>query len=189
MKIQPEDQIGPNNTGKMILRGCFMNVSQEWMENTSGQVGGVLSRYLNNRHGEATGITLKFGEHVPDGREDGPHPLDIGFMATAIFRLNALEKRGDALQTATAADVKTQVQKQVEVLEEVIHDSTKKCANEGIRPMFTGLPDVIIDNVLDRTAVTHAQSNAWEDRGGPDLFEGLTINEDAASHYVPPSPI
>ncbi len=188
-RIQPEHQIGPNNAGKMILRGCFMNVSQDWVQNHSGQVGGLLTRYLNNRLGEATEISLNYGQSIPPGRENGPNPIDISFMATVIARLRTHELRNGELQHARTEDISDQVDEQVMVLQHEIGNYLEKCREADIEPMFTGLPNVIIENVLSRTAVTHATSLNWEARGEElDMFAGLTINEDAASSYKPPTP-
>ncbi|WED43368.1 hypothetical protein [Legionella cardiaca] len=183
-KVQPEYQIGPNNAGKMILRGCFMNVSRDWMDNNSKQIGGLLSRYLNNRLGEATEITLNYGESIPPGREEGPLKVDINFMASVIFRLRALEKRDNELLRARPEDIADQVDEQVMVLQQEIANYVEKCTEAGVEPMFTGVPQVIIKNVLAREPVTHAKSMTWEDR---DMFAGMTINHDADSSYEPPS--
>ncbi|KTD08316.1 hypothetical protein [Legionella jamestowniensis] len=186
-RIQPQYQIGPNNAGKMILRGCFMNVSRDWIDHTSGQVGSLLSRYLENRHDEATAIKLNYGEGIPSGREEGPLKIDIDFMATVVFRLKSLEKRGDELLRARSEDIADQVDEQVMVLRQTINDYAKKCEEIGAEPMFTGVPGVIIDNVLDRTPVTHAESMSWEvKKDEVDLFAGMTIH-DSGKGYEPPS--
>lgn len=194
-KIQPEDKIGPNNAGKMILRGCFMNVSQDWMTNHSAEVGGVLNRYLNNRQHEATAITLGYGDAVPPGRENGPNSLDKSFMASVVFRLSGLEKRGDALLQATAQDIDAQADEQIVVIREELTRYYDACRERHVEPMFTGLPDVIIANIESRTAVTHAQSMNWEDRDAPfNMFAGMTMSQSAAApaaddvgDYKPPS--
>lgn len=187
-RIQPEYEIGPNNAGKMILRGCFMNVSREWMDNTSGQVGSLLGRYLDNRQGEATAITLNYSDSVPAGREEGPLRVDIDFMASVVFRLRALEKRGQNLAQARSEDIADQVDEQVMVLQQAIGDYKEQCAEQGAEPMFTGVPAVIIKNVLGRTAVTHDHSMNWEVRGQPvvDIFAGMTIHQ-PDSGYEPPT--
>lgn len=183
-KIQPSDQIGPNNAGKMILRGCFMNVSQAWLNDHSGPIGGLLSRYLNNRLGEATGISLNYGEGVPSGREHGPHKLDIDFMATAVYRLRTLEKSGTELNNANGADIYYQVTDQILVLEQEIEKYEEKCKEKGIDPMFTGSPSVTIANVKSRDPVTQAQSLMWEDT--EDIFAGMTIHGRKESTYDSP---
>ena len=184
-KIQPGHQIGPNNAGKMILRGCFMNVSQTWLEEHSGPIGGLLSRYLDNRNGEATGIKLNYGEGIPSGREEGPHKLDIDFMATVVARLRALEKRGDELHGADESDIFDQVTDQVLVLEQEIEKYMNQCKEMDIQPMFTGAPNVIIENVKSRDPVTHAQSMDWEE--SVDIFAGLTVVGESEKGYEPPS--
>ncbi|MCW8398951.1 hypothetical protein OQJ26_09130 [Legionella sp. PATHC038] len=184
-RIQPGDKIGPNNAGKMILRGCFMNVSEDWLKNSSIEVGGLLTRYLNNRHNEATAITLQYGDRVPEGREMGPHRLDVEFMANVTYQLRKFEKSGIDLLKASSDDIFDQVSEQVILLRQSIQNYEDKCAEEGIEPMFTGVPSVIINNVLSRDAVTHAQSLLWEVRAEPvvaaqaaplNLFEGLTMH-------------
>ncbi|KTD61714.1 hypothetical protein [Legionella spiritensis] len=189
-RIQPEDEIGPNNAGKMILRGCFMNVSQSWLENVSGQVGGVLSRYLDNRHGEATAITLNYGESVPQGREEKLYKPDIDFMATVVARLRHLEKKGAELQQASKEDIRDQVDEQVMVLQDEIMKYENQCDKIGVKPMFTGLPNVIIENVLSRKEVAHDESMQWETRDDVefDLFAGLNVHDDNESEqgYQPP---
>ncbi|MCE0721787.1 MULTISPECIES: hypothetical protein [Legionella] len=179
-RIQPEHIIGPNNAGKMILRGCFMNISKDWIEQTSNQVGGLLTRYLKDRHEEATEITLGYGENVPEGREERPHKLDIEFMANVVNQLRRKEKSGTDLQQARPEDIEEQVADQVVILRLAIEDYEAKCAQEGIDPMFTGVPGVIIANVLSREVATHAQSMRWAVRDAPpvlDLFEGLQIHD------------
>lgn len=181
-RIQPGNKIGPNNAGKMILRGCFMNVSEDWLKGVSKEVGGLLTRYLNNRHHEATGITLQYGDSIPEGREDGPHRLDVEFMANVTYQLRKFEHSGNDLLQADSNDIEEQVGDQVVVLREAIESYEDKCAQEHIQPMFTGLSNVIIANVLSREAVTHAKSLSWEVReeeaaAAPlDLFEGMQIN-------------
>ena len=191
-RIQPGDQIGPNNAGKMILRGCFMNVSEDWLKNTSRDVGGLLGRYLNNRHNEATAITLKHGESIPPGREHGPHRLDVEFMANATWQLRMMEKKDADLTHADSNDIFEQVGDQVALLRQHIESYEAKCEAEGIDPMFTGMPSVIIENVLGREAVTHNDSMLWEIReeepvaaASLNLFEGLTVYD---SSHKPPSP-
>ena len=187
-RIQPGNKIGPNNAGKMILRGCFMNVSEDWLKGVSREVGGLLTRYLNNRHNEATAITLQYGESIPVGREEKPHRLDVEFMANITYQLRKFECSGNDLLTANSIDIEEQAGDQAVLLREAINDYVEKCAQERIEPMFTGLPNVIIDNVLSRDAVTHAKSLLWEVRAEAapvvpvvpvvplDLFEGLKIN-------------
>ncbi|MCE0724026.1 hypothetical protein [Legionella resiliens] len=181
-KIQPMDQIGPNNAGKMILRGCFMNVSQPWLEETSGRVGELLSNYLDNRHEEATNIKLNYGEGIPSGREEGPDKIDIDFMTSVISKLKALEKSGAELNEATEEDIYEQVTEQIIVIEQEIKKYKTQCIESDLELMFTGAPSVIIENVKSRDAVTHAQSMKWEDI---DLFEGMTIHNE--STYEPPT--
>ncbi|ASQ47089.1 hypothetical protein [Legionella clemsonensis] len=186
-RIQPQYQIGPNNAGKMILRGCFMNVSRDWLEHTSGQVGTLLLRYLHNRHGEATEIKLNYGEGVPSGREAGPLKVDIDFMATVVARLRTWERRDHELLHARSEDIADQVDEQVMVLQQEIRNYVKKCEESGVESMFTGVPEVIIENVLARTPVTHEQSMSWEvKREEVDLFAGMTIHEQEKG-YEPPS--
>ncbi|CAM3061170.1 Uncharacterised protein [Legionella steigerwaltii] len=182
-RIQPGNIIGPNNAGKMILRGCFMNVSEEWITRSSREVGGLLTRYLNNRQQEATPISLKFGESIPVGREHGPHRLDVEFMANVTYQLRKFEKSGNDLLQASSEDIYDQVGDQVVLLRQSIQNYEEECAREGIEPMFTGVPSVIIENVLNRKPATHAQSLLWEPvvaaqdpQAAPqNLFEGLTI--------------
>ncbi|QLZ69359.1 hypothetical protein FOLKNPGA_02142 [Legionella sp. PC1000] len=182
-KIQPMDQIGPNNAGKMILRGCFMNVSQAWLEQASGRVGELLSDYLHNRLSEATAIKLNCNNGIPNGREEGPHKLDIEFMENVVARLKALEKRGNELKQASGVDIYEQATEQILVARQEIEKYTTQCTELGIKPMFTGSPSVIIENVKTRKGVTHAQSMEWEDI---DLFEGMAVYNNNESTYEPP---
>lgn len=187
-RIQPGDQIGPNNAGKMILRGCFMNVSEDWLRHTSGDVGELLTHYLHNRQNEATAITLNYRDSVPEGREGGPHRLDLEFMEEATEGLARLELSGNNLGRAKEEDIFDQITDQVTFLNGAIKIYVDKCEKEGIEPMFTGIPSIIIKNVLARDPVTHAQSLLWEVRAEPtvavapptpefDLFEGMQIHD------------
>jgi hypothetical protein len=114
--------------------------------------------------------------------------VDIDFMASVVFRLRALEKRGQNLAQARSEDIADQVDEQVMVLQQAIGDYKEQCAEQGVEPMFTGVPAVIIKNVLGRTAVTHDHSMNWEVRGQPvvDIFAGMTIHQ-PDSGYEPPT--
>ncbi|STY29537.1 Uncharacterised protein [Legionella wadsworthii] len=189
-KIQPGGQIGPNNAGKMILRGCFMNVSQAWMEEKSGPIGAILLDYLNNRCNEATPIKLNYGEAIPPHREKGPFLIDIEFTENVVAKLKNLELKGNELAQASPDEIYDQVTDQVMRINQEILKYKFQCDREGISPMFVGIPDVIIENVKSRDPVTHAESLNWENiyeseekEENLDLFEGMTLRE---SSYEPP---
>lgn len=205
-RIQPQDQIGPNNAGKTILQGCFMNISEDWIRHTSGEVGELLTLYLHNRRNEATAISLNYRDTIPTGREEGPHRLDLEFMEEVTHALVKLEIKGAKLHHAKADDIFDQVTEQVALLNTAILSYVKKCEEAHIDPMFTGVPSIIIQNVIDRTPVTHAKSMLWKVReekpaavvvhiapvapsSASNLFEGLEMRGRHAQAPVTQAPV
>ena len=205
-RIQPQDQIGPNNAGKMILQGCFMNISEDWIRHTSGEVGEFVTRYLHNRNNEATAISLNYRDTIPPGREEGPHRLDLEFMEEVTQALEKLEIKGAKLHDSKTDDIFDQVTEQVILLNTAILSYVKKCEEAHIDPMFTGVPSIIIQNVINRAPVTHAKSMLWKVREeepaavvvhvapvapstASNLFEGLEMRGHHAQAPVIKAPV
>ncbi|VVC76618.1 hypothetical protein AQUSIP_19410 [Aquicella siphonis] len=174
-KIHPHDEIGPNDSGKMIIRGiCFSALLDE-----NPDLKAQIEDYLSAR-GTVGAIKLSNTDAVLAFSAD-----EAGFIASLIDKFRALEFSSADLLTVTAEQTKKQRDEMVLLAQTELEQFRKTQAEKGQEVSFTGLANTIIENVDMRKPVSYVATLAWEDLDLPDLFAGMTLYD--RSGYVPPT--
>src|SRR5579885_2705847 len=181
-KIQPQDEIGPNNAGKMIIRGiCFSSAIEDYPE-----LKAQVDDYMSAR-GTAGPIKLSRTVSLVEFNPD-----EAAFLSSLIEKLRKLEFTPEQLPTVTALDTKKQSDAMVKLVEDEIAGFLEAQEKKGLRVCFTGVSDTIIENVKSRRAVSYAATQKWEDNIEVieqtfDMFAGMTLHNQGGNTYTPPT--
>lgn len=182
-KIQPHGEIGPNNAGKMIIRGiCFSSGIEKYPD-----LKRQIDDYLDAR-GTVGPIKLsKTVSEVDFSAEEAE------FISTLIEKLRKLEFAPEEIAAKNATHTRNQRDAMVKLVEDELEKFLEAQSKKDKEVCFTGVAYTIIENVKSRTAVSYADTRAWEDSielqepsGNVDLFAGMTIHDQSKGSYTPP---
>lgn len=159
MRIQPEDQIGPNNTGKMILRGMFMGISDDWLYHNRS-ISSRLLRYLDNRCDEVSPVSLNLRDWHPGQATE----QDVHFVRMFIKEMKALE-RDPASTLNTPELVSQQRDNMLRAAAFRIQKYKMACLKAGIMPKLELLDNakVIMENLATRKPMPFQATEQWLD--------------------------
>ena len=165
-KVQPHEEIGPNNAGKMIIRGiCFAGIA-----NHPGALASIQA-YLSAR-GAVSGISL--AEPLTKGMSAD----EAQFVVNLIAKLKEREFAPEQLPKVTAKDTNKQRDEMIAIVEEELHKFVTAQKAKGKEVKITLPANTIMENVRSRNGVSYVHTLTWEDTG-PRMAE--------VGAYVPPS--
>lgn len=159
MRIQPKDEIGPNNTGKMILRGMFIGISDNWLYHNRS-ISSRLLKYLENRCGEVSPVTLNLLDWDPGQATE----QDVHFVRMFIREMKALER--DPVSTMNTSElVSEQRDNMLRAAALRIQKYQLSCLKAGIKPKMDLIENakIIMANLATRKPASFQATKHWSD--------------------------